>query len=79
MLPLTHLSRVRSTAPCSWPVCGSGLNQLTIQLSDGEYFLLLGSYGALMALQFGAPNSPLAQPRNAIGGQPGWKESAARW
>lgn len=35
----------------------SGLNQLTIELSDGEFFLMLGSFGALMALQFGAPKS----------------------
>ena len=34
--------------------------------TDGRYFLMLGSFGALMALLFGAPNSPLAQPRNAI-------------
>ena len=37
-----------------------------LQQTDGQYFLLLGSFGALMALQFGAPNSPLAQPRNAL-------------
>jgi hypothetical protein len=43
-----------------------GLSLLTEHLSDGEHFLMLGSFGALMALQFGAPNSPLAQPRNAV-------------
>lgn len=30
--------------------------------------LLIGSFGALMTLLFGAPNSPLCQPRNVIGG-----------
>ena len=44
----------------------SGLSTLVSEASDGEYFVMLGSFGALMALQFGAPNSPLAQPRNAI-------------
>ena len=46
----------------------SAFNQLALFLSDDTYFLLIGSFGALMALQFGAPNSPLAQPRNVIGG-----------
>lgn len=44
----------------------SALNEWITQLTDGEYFLIIGSFGALMALQFGAPNSPLAQPRNVI-------------
>ena len=46
----------------------SGASALVGHISDGQYFLMLGSFGALMALQYGAPNSPLAQPRNAIGG-----------
>jgi len=61
---------------CAWTWLGvaltllglSGLNQLTLAASDNQYMVLLGSFGALMALQFGAPNSPLAQPRNAVGG-----------
>jgi len=44
----------------------SGLNQLTLRLSEERYFLMLGSFGALLALLYGAPNSPLAQPRNAV-------------
>ena len=44
----------------------SALNECITHLTDGEYFLMLGSFGALMALHFGAPNSPLAQPRNVI-------------
>ena len=46
----------------------SALSQLTATETDGAYFLMLGSFGALMALHYGAPNSPLAQPRNALGG-----------
>ena len=46
----------------------SALSQLTATETDGTYFLMLGSFGALMALHYGAPNSPLAQPRNALGG-----------
>ena len=47
-------------------VCLSSLSKRTVDETDGRYFLMLGSFGALMALLFGAPNSPLAQPRNAI-------------
>ena len=41
----------------------SGLNELTVQESDGDYFLMLGSFGALMALQFGAPKSAAPSSR----------------
>jgi CBS-domain-containing membrane protein len=34
----------------------------------GEYFIMLGSFGALLTLLFGAPASPLCQPRNVIFG-----------
>lgn len=44
----------------------SALNEWITQLTDGEYFLIIGSFGALMALQFGAPNSPLAQARRSL-------------
>ena len=47
-------------------LCLSSLSKRTVDETDGRYFLMLGSFGALMALLFGAPNSPLAQPRNAI-------------
>ena len=43
-------------------------SELVIFLTEGTYFLMLGSFGALMALHYGAPNSPLAQPRNTIFG-----------
>ena len=49
-------------------LCLSALNEVTVRLTDGEYFIMLGSFGALVTLLFGAPSSPLAQPRNAIGG-----------
>ena len=39
-------------------LCLSALSLLTVDESDGRYFLMLGSFGALMALLFGAPNSP---------------------
>ena len=47
-------------------LCLSSLSKRTVDETDGRYFLMLGSFGALMALLFDAPNSPLAQPRNAI-------------
>ena len=69
---------------CSWPlaatslatwlgVCAtllalSGANQLAQRLSDGQYVVILGSWGALMTLLFSAPASPLVQPRNIFGG-----------
>ena len=36
--------------------------------SKGSLPFLVGSFGALATLQFGAHNSPLVQPRNVIGG-----------
>ena len=45
----------------------SGLNDLLLfHWSDAQYFVLIGSVGALMTLQFAVPASPLAQPRNAV-------------
>ena len=38
------------------------------QLVRGEGFMLIGSFGASAVLVYGAPRSPLAQPRNVIGG-----------
>ena len=57
-----------------WTLCGvattllglSALNQWVLQLTDDEHQLLIGSFGALMTLLYGAPASPLAQPRNVI-------------
>jgi hypothetical protein len=39
-----------------------------IGLTPGDAFLLIGSFGASAVLLYGAPRSPLAQPRNLIGG-----------
>ena len=38
-------------------------------LSDDEYSLLIGPFGALMTLQYGLPGAPASQPRNAVMGQ----------
>jgi len=38
------------------------------QISDIENVFLIGSFGASSVLVYGAVNSPLAQPRNLIGG-----------
>merc|ERR1719382_219175 len=47
----------------------SSLNKfVVVKESDGEYFIMLGSFGALLTLLFGAPASPLCQPRNIIVG-----------
>jgi CBS-domain-containing membrane protein len=42
------------------------LDSLLVQST--EAVLLIGSFGASAVLLFGAPRSPLAQPRNVIGG-----------
>ena len=56
-------------------LCLSALSDLVKGLSDGQYQLMLGSFGALVTLLYGAPSSPLAQPRNALLGA-GRPESA---
>jgi CBS-domain-containing membrane protein len=37
-------------------------------LAKSDLTLMIGSYGASAVLLYGAPRSPLAQPRNLIGG-----------
>lgn len=37
-------------------------------LSKGDFSLMIGSFGATAVLAYGATDSPLAQPRNIIGG-----------
>jgi CBS-domain-containing membrane protein len=37
-------------------------------LSDSDLLMLIGSFGASAVLLYGAPKSPLAQPRNLVGG-----------
>ncbi len=42
------------------------LNRIWLSQNDG--LLLIGSFGASAVLLYGGPRSPLAQPRNLIGG-----------
>ncbi len=58
-----------------WAWVGSSMCLLCIVLLDDYFFaaqnieFLMASFGASSVLVFGAPQSPLAQPRNVIGGQ----------
>ncbi|KAG2453578.1 hypothetical protein HYH02_001796 [Chlamydomonas schloesseri] len=47
-------------------LCVAALNQFAGPKMDFEW--LIASFGASAVLQFGLPKSPLAQPRNVIGG-----------
>ena len=47
----------------------SSLNRYYKYLSDEEYFLIMGPFGALMTLQYGLTAAPASQPRNAVMGQ----------
>ena len=47
----------------------SSLNEYYKILSNKEYFLLLGPFGALMTLQYGLTAAPASQPRNVVLGQ----------
>jgi len=47
----------------------SSLNEYYKLLSDEEFFLLIGPFGALMTLQYGLTGAPASQPRNAVMGQ----------
>ncbi|CAB9513257.1 HPP family [Seminavis robusta] len=47
----------------------SSLNEYYKILSDEDYYLLIGPFGALMTLQYGLTAAPASQPRNAILGQ----------
>jgi CBS-domain-containing membrane protein len=57
-----------------WSWIGSFLGILAISffhkdiLNDNDLTLVIGSFGASAVLVYGAVNSPLAQPRNLIGG-----------
>lgn len=57
-----------------WSWIGSFLGILTISffhqdiLDDRDLTLVIGSFGASAVLVYGAVNSPLAQPRNLLGG-----------
>lgn len=56
----------------SWigAMCGIGLVAWLGEfiLSGTDLSLMIGSYGASAVLLYGAPRSPLAQPRNLLGG-----------
>jgi CBS domain-containing membrane protein len=45
-----------------------GIVQSYLKTSVTDNFFLIGSFGASAVLVYGIPNSPLAQPRNLIGG-----------
>lgn len=47
----------------------STMNELTMDLSNDQYFLLIAPFGALATLQYGLTAAPGSQPRNAILGQ----------
>lgn len=57
-----------------WSFVGSFLGIFLISFIQSENFtyldniFLIGSFGATAVLIYGAPNSPLAQPRNLFGG-----------
>lgn len=59
---------------CAWAWVGSASTLLVLDVlhsyiydeSDGQYFLMLGSFGALVAILFGAPHSSFAQPRAVL-------------
>ncbi len=56
----------------SWLGGALGIGALGLLASDAlaheQRFLLIGSFGASAVLLYGAPKSPLAQPRNLLGG-----------
>ena len=54
------------TGSCLSIICLALLERLCAQ--EWNLPLLIGSFGASAVLAFGAPHSPLAQPRNLVGG-----------
>lgn len=54
------------TGSCLTIICLALLERLCAQ--EWNLPLLIGSFGASAVLAFGAPHSPLAQPRNLVGG-----------
>lgn len=46
----------------------AGMHNYLHLLSKGEFSLMIGSFGATAVLAYGAVESPLAQPKNIIGG-----------
>ena len=63
-----------SNAEIAWSWAGAFLGIATAGLASQAFFegldltLMIGSLGASAVLVYGAPRSPLAQPRNLVGG-----------
>ena len=65
-----------SVATASWVSIGCfvtllmllGLNILVEDVSNGDYKVVVGPFGALLTLQFGLTAAPAAQPRNSLYG-----------
>lgn len=84
MTPREYLRKMRGTTAGSpprvsnseilWSWLGSFLGIAAVMLLDAHLFapqdamLAIGSFGASAVLVYGAPRSPLAQPRNLVGG-----------
>jgi CBS-domain-containing membrane protein len=80
--PAGYLCKMRGCAtndwrPCMHEACWSAagafagillLGLLNSFLSRADSVLLIGSFGASAVLAYGAPDAPLAQPRNLVGG-----------
>ncbi|AGA33422.1 Membrane protein, HPP family [Thioalkalivibrio nitratireducens DSM 14787] len=68
-----NLPRVSNTE-VFWSWCGAFIGIAVVGLLHQQFFegtaylLLISSFGASAVLLFGAPRSPLAQPRNLVGG-----------
>lgn len=68
-----NLPRV-SNSEVFWSCCGAFLAIAGVGLIHEQFFegtallLMISSFGASAVLLFGAPRSPLAQPRNLVGG-----------
>ena len=67
---------VASVATAAWISIGCfvtllvllGLNILVKDVSNGDYAIILGPFGALLTLQFALTAAPAAQPRNSVYG-----------
>ena len=67
---------VASVATAAWISIGCfvtllvllGLNILVKDVSNGDYAIVLGPFGALLTLQFALTAAPAAQPRNSVYG-----------
>jgi CBS-domain-containing membrane protein len=63
-----------SNSEVLWSWIGAFLGIMTVALTQGLFFagtdltLMIGSFGASAVLAYGAVRSPLAQPRNLVGG-----------